>query len=80
MSVFGRWVRVGVCVAAAVTGGGCAFGKKAYDADPLLHRGRGVWGDLSKANRPDPPAPEPTAPQPPLVSETFFVGDTSASP
>jgi hypothetical protein len=75
MGGFGRWLRVGMV--AAVAAGGCAFGKRPYTDDPLLHTGQAVWGDGERARQPEPPPPEPApgvviAPEPPLAPSPFW--------
>jgi hypothetical protein len=65
MRGFGRWLGVGVVAAVVAAAGGCAFGKRPYTDDPLLHTGQGVWGDGEKARQPEPTPPEPTAPAAP---------------
>jgi hypothetical protein len=68
---------------ALVAASGCGFGKKPYADDPLLHGGRGVWGDRQAAQQvPDRVLPEPEAPQPPNVPESIdpFLAGGQARP
>ncbi|MDB5313746.1 MAG: hypothetical protein JWO38_7948 [Gemmataceae bacterium] len=81
MGRLGRLVGVGV-FAAVVTACGCAFDKKKpYATDPLLSRGRGVWGDTENGRRAVLiPVPEPAAPQPPagpLLGSPLVAVETS---
>ena len=57
MGRWGRWLGVGLV---ALAGCGCAA--RPFAADPLLRRGRGVWGD---SRRPPAVRPPLEAPQPP---------------
>jgi hypothetical protein len=73
--------------AAVLAAGGCAVDRKPYAADPLLGRGRGVWGNVVSARPAESiPGPEPAAPKPPpgpLVGSppaTFDVAGVVTSP
>lgn len=57
MRGLGRWLGVGLVASA-----GCGWGGRPFADDPLLRRGRGVWGD---PGRPPAAAPAVDAPPPP---------------
>ena len=76
MGPFGRWLRVATLFA-ALSAGGCAFGKKPYAADPLLNR-RTVWGDREKARRVE--LLSATDPLPPPAPAGPLIGSPDISP
>jgi hypothetical protein len=75
----------GLCalLIALIAAGGCGFGRKPYADDPLLHGGRGVWGDRQAARQAsDRALPEPEAPLPPNVPDSIdpFLAGGEARP
>lgn len=62
-----RVSRLAICLVAVqfATAGGCAFGRKPYANDPLIHLNRAVWGARDKSPASGVAGPEPIAPSAP---------------
>ena len=62
MTRWGRWLGVGLVALA-----GCGWGGRPLADDPLLRRGRGVWGDPARVPAVPPGVEVPPPPAKPTV-------------